>query len=167
MNQAVFLRKLVRADAQEFIVRLQASRSLHQPWVRPPETPDQFAAYQDRMDEPQNHALGVWLRSSGVWVGVVTITNVVHGAFRSGYLGYYVFSGYEHQGLMQQGLSQVVRHAFKALGPHRLEADIQPGNFASIRLVHACGFSEEGFSPKYLKISGRWRDHERWAIVAR
>jgi ribosomal-protein-alanine N-acetyltransferase len=33
-------------------------------------------------------------------------------------------------------------------------------------LVKACGFKKEGYSPRYLKIRGRWRDHERWAIRA-
>jgi hypothetical protein len=31
-------------------------------------------------------------------------------------------------------------------------------------LVESLGFEREGYSPRYLKIAGRWRDHERWAI---
>ena len=95
------------------------------------------------------------------------ITNIVRGNFRSGYLGYYVFAGHARQGLMTEGLQLVIRHAFGKLGLHRLEANIQPRNVASVAIARACGFSREGFSPRYLKIRGRWQDHERWARVAR
>ena len=67
---------------------------------------------------------------------------------------------------MSDGLRLVLRHAFGTLGLHRLEANIQPENRDSIRLVRPAGFRREGFSPRYLKILGRWRDHERWAITA-
>jgi [ribosomal protein S5]-alanine N-acetyltransferase len=66
--------------------------------------------------------------------------------------------------MMTEGLRLTLKYAFKVLKLHRVEANIQPGNVASIKLVRRCGFKREGFSPKYLKIGGRWRDHERWAI---
>jgi len=66
---------------------------------------------------------------------------------------------------MREGLALVLRHAFGALGLHRLEANIQPDNDASITLVKGAGFRLEGFSPRYLKVGGHWRDHERWAIT--
>ena len=67
---------------------------------------------------------------------------------------------------MREGLRALTLHAFTTLQLHRLEANIQPNNTASIALVTACGFAIEGFSPRYLKIGGQWRDHERWAILA-
>jgi len=99
-------------------------------------------------------------------VGVIVLSNIVRGPFQSGYLGYYAFSGFERQGLMAEGLRAVVRHAFRKLKLHRLEANIQPANAASIALARSCSFVKEGYSPRYLKIGGRWRDHERWAIRA-
>lgn len=99
-------------------------------------------------------------------VGVFTLGQIVRGPLQSAYLGFYGFSPFEGQGYMTEAMRLVLRHAFGAMKLHRVEANIQPGNAASIALVRRCGFRLEGFSPRYLKISGRWRDHERWAILA-
>jgi len=73
---------------------------------------------------------------------------------------------WQRQGLMTEGLALVIGHAFRRLRLHRLEANIQLGNRASIGLVRRLGFRREGYSPRYLAIRGRWRDHERWALLA-
>ncbi len=66
---------------------------------------------------------------------------------------------------MREGLDLMLRHAFRGQRLHRVEANIQPGNQPSRGLVEGAGFRLEGFSPRYLKIGGRWRDHERWALT--
>jgi ribosomal-protein-alanine N-acetyltransferase len=66
---------------------------------------------------------------------------------------------------MTEGLTLALRWVFGSLHLHRLEANIQPGNEASRALVQRLGYRCEGLSPRYLKIAGRWRDHERWALT--
>ena len=66
------------------------------------------------------------------------------GLFQSAYLGYYAFAGHERQGLMRDGLGQVIRLAFGPLGLHRLEANMEPENAASIALARSCGFLQGG-----------------------
>jgi [ribosomal protein S5]-alanine N-acetyltransferase len=165
-TMSVYLRTPTAQDLKQFISAARASRSLHAPWTKAPATPKQFRDYLKKMSLPANRPFLICHRKSHELVGVVNITNIVMGAFRSGYLGYYVFSGFERRGLMRQGLRLVIRNAFSALKLHRLEANIQPSNKASIALVKSCGFKLEGYSPRYLKINNRWQDHERWAILA-
>lgn len=83
----------------------------------------------------------------------------------SGYLGFYAFKQCSGQGLMTEGLSLVLNVCFKKLKLHRLEANIQPENLKSINLIKRLRFRREGFSPKYLKVNGQWRDHERYAMT--
>ncbi|MBI3349680.1 MAG: GNAT family N-acetyltransferase [Burkholderiales bacterium] len=157
------IRPVSAADATAFTAAARVSRRLHRPWVQPPCDAAAFERHLARFDGKAHH--GFVVEADGELAGAIHLTQIILGAFCSGYLGYYAFAGFEGRGLMTQGLTAAVRHAFKDLGLHRVEANIQPGNAASIALVKRCGFQLEGYSPKYLKIAGRWRDHERWAKV--
>ena len=103
--------------------------------------------------------------ASGQVVGVVNLMEIVANPFYQGaYLGYHGMAALAGRGLMTEAVRLAAACAFGELGLHRLEANIQPGNARSIALAKRSGFELEGFSPRYLKIGGRWRDHERWAI---
>ncbi|MCP9967247.1 GNAT family N-acetyltransferase [Actinomadura madurae] len=99
------------------------------------------------------------------WPGFVNVNGIVRDSYQRGMLGYAAFLPYAGQGYLSEGVALAVRYAFERLELHRVEADIQPGNDASVRLVERLGFRREGFSPGFIKIDGEWRDHERWALT--
>lgn len=154
-----------RRDRQEFLVSVARSAALHDPWTSPPRTPQAYGEYLRRSRGRDYFGFLVRLRADGALVGVINVSSIVMGAFRSGYAGYYAFADFGGQGLMTEALGLVVRHCLSDLGLHRLEANIQPDNAPSLALARRCGFRREGFSRNYLNISGEWRDHERWAIT--
>ncbi|WP_230529967.1 GNAT family N-acetyltransferase [Microvirga roseola] len=166
MASRVTIRPVRIEDADELIAANLASIALHEPWVYPCRDRIGFMAYLARCDGDRSIGFIARETSSGRIAGVVNLSEIVHGFFQSAYMGYYGVVGMNGRGLMSEAVGLVVTHAFTELGLHRLEANIQPGNKPSRTLVQRLGFRQEGFSPRYLKIGGIWRDHERWAILA-
>ncbi len=162
----VYLEPPSNRRQSEFLTLERQSRKLHRPWIVAPATTDAYAVYLKRCRRTSVRSFYICIKDGGGLAGVVNITEIVGGLFQSAYLGFYAFAPTNRKGYMRDGLGLVFDRAFGEMGLHRLEANIQPENAASIALVKRLGFRLEGFSPKFLKIGGRWRDHERWAILA-
>lgn len=93
MKTKIYLRQPMLTDEADFLLAERKSRSHHRPWTTPPSTPAEFKSYLERMQLPENAAYLVCLPDSHKITGVINITDIVLGRFRSGYLGYYVFAG--------------------------------------------------------------------------
>lgn len=155
-----------RQRQSEFLTLVRASRSLHRGWVSPPATEAAYREYLKTCRARTARGFLVCLREDDSLAGVINLSQIARGNFQSAYLGFYAFKPTAGRGYMTEALSLVLDVAFGEMKLHRLEANIQPSNARSLGLVKRVGFKREGFSPKYLKISGRWRDHERWTILA-
>jgi ribosomal-protein-alanine N-acetyltransferase len=106
------------------------------------------------------------IRVEGRLAGQVTVDNIVRGALRSGYLGYWINRSVAGKGMASLAVALVCDHAFGQVGLHRLQADIRPENLPSQRLVERLGFRQEGLLRRYLDIDGDWRDHLSYALLA-
>ncbi|REE97679.1 GNAT family N-acetyltransferase [Thermomonospora umbrina] len=166
MPSRVELRRLTLADQDEFCSLVRASGELHRPWLRLPGTAREFRAWMRRFEDGANLGFLVRIVESGAAAGMVNINSIIRGRYQGASLGYAAFASAERRGYMTEGLAVTLDHAFNDLRLHRLEANIQPANAASLALVRRLGFRYEGLSPAYLYIDGAWRDHERWAITA-
>lgn len=160
----VALRRLVADDKVEFVELVRLSAGFLHPWVHLPSTSDKFDKYLQRFDGQQAECTVVCARKSGAIVGTISLNDIVRGFYQRAGVGYNAFLPSTRQGYMSEGFRLLFRFAFNDLGLHRLEADIQPGNEASLKFAGRIGFRREGFSPNFAYIDGSWRDHERWAI---
>jgi ribosomal-protein-alanine N-acetyltransferase len=165
-ERRVYLRAPGRADAAEFIALMRASRAFHRPWATAPSDTERFSAYLADSRRADFEAMLLCRLGDDAILGFFNLSQIARGLLQSAYLGYAVGKPHAGQGYMRDGIELVLRHAFLSLRLHRVEANIQPGNQASIALARGAGFRREGFSPRYLKIGGRWRDHERWALLS-
>jgi len=125
----------------------------------------QFAGWLRTSRGGRHEKLLVCRIEDGALLGASNINEIVRVPSQSAFLGYWIGAPYARQGYMTEALQLALHYAFRTLGLHRVEANIMPVNRASIMLVRRAGFRREGYSPRYLKIAGRWADHERWALL--
>ena len=104
-------------------------------------------------------------RVDDVLLGGITLSNLRRGVAQSATLGYWIGSPHRNKGYMTDSLAAILEFAFSRIGLHRVEAACLPANEASRRLLLRSGFREEGYAREYLRISGRWQDHQLFAIL--
>ncbi len=164
-NMPIRVAEVSRSHENLFLEFTKANTEYHQPWVQAPIDSDGFEKYLKRISLDENKGYLILTEGNQDIVGVINISNIIRGHFQNAFLGYYGSQKFAGTGLMTRGLREVVKIAFTEHKLHRLEANIQPQNAFSIKLVQNVGFRKEGYSPRYLQILGIWQDHERWAMT--
>ncbi|HVW16819.1 MAG TPA: GNAT family protein [Solirubrobacteraceae bacterium] len=157
---------LSAADEADYLAMTRASRDYHRPWTHPAVDRAGFAALLARAARADVEALVVRAAGDDAIVGVFVLSQIADRDVRSAFLGYYGSALHARRGYMTAGMSLTLEHAFETVGIERVEANIQPRNARSLALARRCGFRREGLTPRYLKIAGQWRDHERWTLRA-
>ncbi len=164
-GRKVFLRHPKPEDFAELTTLSKASCRFHKNLVSPPFDRQSFDEYLERSESVANESFLICLIEDGAIVGTINLSQLYRKIFQNAYLGYLLFEEFIGRGSMTEAVELILGYAFKTLKLHRIEANVQPRNTASIKVLQKTNFTKEGFSTKYLKIGGRWRDHERWAII--
>lgn len=162
----VYLRPPCIGDMAKFLRIVDESRVLHSPWVSPASTPERFAEYVERAADPSYIPLLLCTVPEDRIAGAINLSNICYGNFRNACIGFWIGVHDRGKGLMSDGISLALALAFHRMDLHRVEANVQPGNDASKKVLIRVGFRLEGMSPRFLNIGGEWKDHERWAICS-
>ena len=151
------IRRLTTADAEELAALLVANREFLAPFE--PVRPERFFTPVGQAERIAEHANLFAILDDEAIAGTIAISNVVHGAFCSATLGYWVDRARNGRGLASAAVDAALATAFGQLGLHRLEAGTLVDNVGSQRVLERNGFTRIGVAPHYLHIGGAWRDH--------
>ena len=79
-------------------------------------------------------------------------------AHRRSELGFALAHAYWGQGFASEGIDLALGYAFAALRFHRIEADVDPRNAASLRTLERAGFQREGYLRERYHLNGETQD---------
>lgn len=97
---------------------------------------------------------GVARRGDDRVIGTCTLSHC-DADNRRAEVGYALGRGHWGRGYMHEALTALVGYAFGTLGLHRLEADVDPRNAASIRSLERLGFRREGYLRERWIVGGK------------
>jgi len=174
IGAGVSLRFPAWADFENWVALRRCNRKHLTPWE--PQWNDahlsrasyrqKLARFKKMVSNDEAYPFYIFRSTDDRLIGACNITHVERNVSQSAKLGYWVGADYTRQGFARAAVRASLRFCFDDLRLHRVEAAVQPGNAASIRVLEACGFHGEGVSRGYLKIDSQWRDHEIFAKLS-
>lgn len=158
----------VRARNQSWLQEWEATRPELADADPLPSFREMVKAQRQDASERRSFSFGIWLHldqrgtnpdKTAKFIGQLTLGGIVYGAYRGGYIGYWIDEKYAGRGYMPRAVIRATEFAFSELGLHRIEINIRPENGASIRVAEKAGYNFEGERGDFLHINGAWRNH--------
>lgn len=109
---------------------------------------------------------GAQSKENGKMIGTINL----HQFFESNRrceLGYAFSSPYWGKGYAVEAIGAALDHAFAVLGLNRIEADIDPRNGPSGRVLERLGFRKEGYMPERWIVNGETADTVFYGLLKR
>jgi RimJ/RimL family protein N-acetyltransferase len=107
---------------------------------------------------------GVAERETDAVVGTCTLA-ALSPEHRRAELGFALAQAVWGRGYLAEALPALLAFAFETLALHRLEADVDPRNARSIRVLERAGFRREGFMRERYHLAGEVQDAVMYGLL--
>jgi RimJ/RimL family protein N-acetyltransferase len=160
-TSSLHLRGINKADSDDLFAIYADAKTLEywgrDPVQSPAEAWNMIKENMKCVDSGSAILWGIALRKSPQLIGTCTIFRI-NQQNRNGEIGYILNRAHWGKGLMTEAIRRVLAYAFDELKFHRLEADTDPENLASLALLEKLGFQREGYFRERWFVHGKWHD---------
>jgi RimJ/RimL family protein N-acetyltransferase len=137
-----------------------------EPWTEIAQAEESIKAIMAARADGSEARFGIELLSTGELIGNVGLHHFFEQNRRCE-IGYALASRHWGQGYATEALRAAIGYGFEALDLNRIEADIDPRNVGSARVLEKLGFRKEGYMPERWIVFGEFADTVNYGLLRR
>ena len=80
-------------------------------------------------------------------------------------IGYLLHPDYQQKGIMDEALKAVIKYGFETMQLHSIEANVNPANAASMKLLEKNGFVKEAYFKENYFYNGQFLDSVIYSLL--
>ena len=162
------LRKMVMEDAPELLL-MRSDERVMEYLDRPRlQSLEEAQAFMERVlaQEENNEAItwAISLKGEARMIGNICFWQIEKENYRAE-VGYMIHAEYHGLGIMTEVIGVVVDHGFKKFGFHSVQANVNPANIASIKVLEKNGFVKEAHFRENYFFNGRFLDSAIYSLL--
>ena len=164
----LILRQINKNDSAA-LLKLRSDKRVMQFIDRPFMTSeDEALDFIKKIDESlkNNYGItwGIFLKNNTELVGTIGFWRIINEHYRAE-IGYMLSPGLHGKGVMQEAIKKVLEYGFKIMNLHSIEANVNPGNIASVKLLEKNGFIKEAFFKENYYYNGKFLDSTIYSLL--
>ncbi len=168
-TERLTLRAVEKTDANEIFFLRSDNRVLQYLDKAPEKSVDETLAFIERIqkDQANNDGIlwGITLKDDPLIIGSIGYWRMQKEHYRAE-IGYTLHPGQQGKGMMQEAMNAVLQYGFEAMKLHSVEANINPENIASMKVLEKCGFVKEAYFKENYYYDGKFIDSVIYSLIS-
>lgn len=108
---------------------------------------------------------GITFKESDIVIGTICYWRLVKEHYRAE-IGYALHPGHQGKGIMDEAMKAVLQYGFEIMKLHSVEANVNPANEASRKLLEKNGFVQEAYFRENYYYNGKFIDSAIYSLLA-
>jgi len=168
-TERLVLRQISAADVKE-VFQLRSDKNVMQFLDRPlaQSTDDAMALIQKIAaghEKNENITWAITLQNQPELIGTIGFWRIDKENYRAE-IGYLLHPGQQGKGLMQEAIATVLKYGFQTIKLHSVEANVNPANNASIKLLEKNKFVKEAHYKENYFYDGKFLDSAIYSLLS-
>jgi|SRR6185436_18186841 len=167
-SERLVFQQIVASDAPD-IFELRTNEKVLRYSDRAPmknmqEAMDMVKKISDSFENNEAIAWAMKLKETGKTVGHITFWRIIKEHHRAE-IGYAMFPEYWGKGFMTEAIQRVIDYGFSEIKFHSIEANVNPNNQPSIKLLERVGFIREAYFKENYYFNGKFMDSAIYSLI--